>query len=71
MLDLQKMKTLIAISFISVAVSLVSGTEKLSFKDWHGFSNPFLSNTFPSLQRSAQKVIETSKALNIYRTPFF
>ena len=48
------MKRLILI-FAAFAICLATGTEKLAF-NWNGFSNPFLSNAFPSLQRSAGKV---------------
>ena len=48
------MKRLILI-FAAFAICLATGTEKLAF-NWNGFSNPFLSNAFPSLHRSAEKV---------------
>ena len=48
------MKILVLI-FAAFAICLATGTEKLAF-NWNGFSNPFLSNAFPSLQRSAGKV---------------
>ena len=48
------MKILVLI-FAAFAICLVTGTEKLAF-NWNGFSNPFLSNAFPSLHRSAEKV---------------
>ena len=48
------MKILILI-FAAFAICLAAGTEKLAF-NWNGFSNPFLSNAFPSLHRSLGKV---------------
>ena len=48
------MKRLILI-FAAFAICLATGTEKLAF-NWNGFTNPFLSNAFPSLQRSVEKV---------------
>ena len=48
------MKVLVLI-FAAFAICLATGTEKLAF-NWNGFSNPFLSNAFPSLHRSAEKV---------------
>jgi len=47
------MKILVLI-FSAFAICLATGTEKLAF-NWNGFSNPFLSNAFLSLHRSAEK----------------
>ena len=61
------MKILVLI-FAAFAICLATGTEKLAF-NWNGFSNPFLSNAFPSLHRSAEKVRnlinnQTMKSIN-------
>ena len=48
------MKILMLI-FAAFTICLATGSEKLAF-NWNGFSNPFLSNAFPSLHRSAEKV---------------
>ena len=48
------MKILMLI-FAAFTICLATGSEKLAF-NWNGFSNPFLSNAFPSLHRSAGKV---------------
>ena len=64
------MKILMLI-FAAFAICLATGTEKLAF-NWNGFSNPFLSNAFPSLHRSAEKVRnltnnQAMKTINISR----
>ena len=61
------MKILVLI-FAAFAICLATGSEKSAF-NWNGFSNPFLSNAFPSLQRSTGKVCylinnQTIKTIN-------